>query len=99
MQIERIRIRAFRAFRHVEMLHIPRLVVLVGANSTGKSSLFAVFGFLRDAMNANVGTALARLGSRRGFHEIHSRNSDGPIEIEVAYRIQPEKSEKPPLIS
>ena len=38
MQIERIRIRNFRAFRHVEMLDIPRLVVLVGANGTGKSS-------------------------------------------------------------
>ncbi|MCY4054703.1 MAG: AAA family ATPase [Cyanobacteria bacterium MAG CAR4_bin_6] len=99
MQIERIRIRNFRAFRHVEMLHIPRLAVLVGANGTGKSSLFAVFGFLRDAMNANVGTALAKLGGRRGFHEVRSRNSDGPIKIEVAYRIQSEKHEKPPLIS
>lgn len=102
MQIERIRIRNFRAFRAVEMLHIPRLVVLVGANGTGKSSLFAVFCFLREAMNTNVGTALVKLGGRRGFHEVRSRDSDGPIEIEVAYRIQPErsdKSEKPPLIS
>jgi len=96
MQIERIRIRNFRAFRHVEMLDIPRLVVLVGANGTGKSSLFAVFGFLREAMNTNVRTALAKLGGRSGFHEVRSRNSDGPIEIEVAYRIQPEQ---PPLIS
>ena len=105
MQIERIRIRNFRAFRTVEMLHIPRLVVLVGANGTGKSSLFSVFGFLQDAMNTNVSTALANLGGSRGFHEVRSRNSDGPIQIEIAYRIQPEKPpqpekpEKPPLIS
>ena len=95
MQIERIRIRNFRAFRKVEMQDIPRLAVLVGANGTGKSSLFSVFGFLRDAMDANVRTALAKLGGSRGFHEVRSRNSDGPIEIEVAYRIQP----GPPLIS
>ena len=105
MQVERIRIRNFRAFRHVEMQDIPRLVVLVGANGTGKSSLFSVFDFLRDAMNTNVRTALTKLtnlDSSRGFHEVRSRNSDGPIRIEVAYRIQPEKPEKPekpPLIS
>lgn len=95
MQIERLRIRNFRAFRKVEMQDIPRLAVLVGANGTGKSSLFSVFGFLRDAMDANVRTALAKLGGSRGFHEVRSRNSDGPIEIEVAYRIQPGS----PLIS
>lgn len=95
MQIERLRIRNFRAFRKVEMQDIPRLAVLVGANGTGKSSLFSVFGFLRDAMDANVRTALAKLGGSRGFHEVRSRNSDGPIEIELAYRIQP----GPPLIS
>ena len=95
MQIERLRIRNFRAFRKVEMQDIPRLAVLVGANGTGKSSLFSVFGFLQDAMDANVRTALAKLGGSRGFHEVRSRNSDGPIEIEVAYRIQP----GPPLIS
>ena len=99
MQIERIRIRNFRAFRAVEILDIPRLAVLVGANGTGKSSLFSVFGFLRDAMNTNVRTALAKLGGSRGFHEVRSRNSDGPIKIEVAYRIQSEKHEKPQLIS
>ena len=95
MQIERLRIRNFRAFRKVEMQDIPRLAVLVGANGTGKSSLFSVFGFLRDAMDANIRTALARLGGSRGFHEVRSRNCDGPIEIEVAYRIQPGS----PLIS
>ena len=61
-----------------------------------------MFGFLRDAMNTNVRTALAKLGGSRGFHEVRSRNCDGPIEIEVAYRIQPEepeKPEKPPLVS
>lgn len=71
------------------MRDIPRLAILVGANGTGKSTLFSVFGFLRDAMSTNVRTALARLGGSRGFHEVRSRNADGPIVIEVKYRADP----------
>lgn len=86
MHVEAIRVRNFRSFRDVEMQDIPKLAVLVGANGTGKSSLFAVFGFLRHAMHTDVRTALARLG---GFHEVRSRGCDGSIVIEVTCRIQP----------
>ena len=92
MLIEQIRIRNFRAFRNVEMRDVPRFAILVGANGTGKSTLFSVFGFLRDAMNTNVRTALARLGGSRGLHEVLSRNATGPIEIEIKYRIKPRTS-------
>lgn len=78
MQIEQIRLRNFRAFRDVTMKDIPRFCVLVGANGSGKSTLFSVFAFLRDAMAANVTSALARLGGSRGFHEIRSRGTSGP---------------------
>ena len=71
------------------MREIPRFAVLVGANGTGKSTLFTVFGFLRDAMNTNVRTALSKLGGSRGFREVRTRNSDGPIKIEVKYRTEP----------
>ena len=86
MQIEYLRLKNFRAFRDVEMRKIPRLVVLVGANGTGKSTLFSVFGFLRDAMTSNVTTALAKLGGSRGFQEVRSRGTSGPIEIELKFR-------------
>ena len=86
MQIEYLRLKNFRAFRDVEMRNIPRLVVLVGANGTGKSTLFSVFGFLRDAMTSNVTTALAKLGGSRGFQEVRSRGTRGPIEIELKFR-------------
>ena len=87
MHIERIRIRNFRAFKDVDMKNIPRLAILVGANGTGKSTLFSVFGFLRDAMNTNVSVALSKLGGSRGFNEVRSRNADGAIEIEIKYRV------------
>ena len=71
------------------MRDIPRFAVLVGANGTGKSTLFTVYRFLRDAMNTNVRTALAKPGGSRGFQEVRTRNSDGPIEIEIKYRTEP----------
>ena len=70
------------------MRDIPRLAILVGANGTGKSTLFSIFGFLRDAMTTNVRTALSKLGGNRGFKEVRSRNARGPIEIEIKYRVR-----------
>ncbi len=86
MHIEYLKLKNFRAFKDVEMREIPRFCILVGANGTGKSTLFSVFGFLRDAMTVNVTTALAKLGGSRGFQEVRSRNSVGPIEFELKFR-------------
>ncbi len=74
------------------MRNIPRFCVIVGANGTGKSTLFSVLGFLRDAMATNLTTAFARLGGSRGFQEVRSRESQGPIEIELKFRETGKKS-------
>lgn len=89
MQITQITLKNFRAFQDVEMRDIPRFAVLVGANGTGKSTLFQVFGFLRDAMTTNVSTALSKLGGSRGIDEVRSRGSQGDIEIELKFRPEP----------
>lgn len=86
MQIEALRLKNFRAFSDVNMRNIPRFCVLVGANGSGKSTLFSVFAFLRDAMATNVTAALGKLGGSRGFEEVRSRGSTGPIEIELKLR-------------
>ena len=86
MQIEAIRLKNFRAFQDVTLKDIPRFCVLVGANGTGKSSLFSVFAFLRDAMTTNLSAALGRLGGSRGLQEVRSRGTTGPIEIEIKLR-------------
>lgn len=86
MRVESIRLKNFRAFRDVHMADIPGFCVLIGANGTGKSTLFSVFAFLRDAMTTNVTAALGRLGGSRGFHEVRSRGASGPIEIELKMR-------------
>ena len=86
MRIESIRLKNFRAFKDVTMRDIPSFCVLVGANGTGKSTLFSVFGFLRDAMMTNITAALGKLGGSRGFQEVRSRGCQGPIEIELKIR-------------
>jgi len=89
MKIESIRLKNFKSFQNTELSNLPNFCVIVGANGTGKSTIFQIFGFLRDAMTTNVHAALARLGGSRGIIEVRSRNSQGPIEIELKFRAKP----------
>ena len=95
MKIESIHLKNFKAFKDVEIKKIPKMCVFVGANGTGKTTLFNVFSFLKDALTDNVHVALTRLGGGRGFQEVKSRNSTGPIEIELKFRL----TDKSPLIT
>jgi predicted ATPase len=86
MQIESITIKNYRLFRDAKLERIPRLCVLVGANGTGKSTLFDVFSFLKDALSMNVGKALAKRG---GYREVASRGfASEPIEITLQFRLE-----------
>ena len=80
MPIEEISIKNYRALQHVKL---PKLVVVVGANGTGKSTLFDVFSFLKESLAGNVASAVARRG---GFRELVSRGKDGPVGITVKFR-------------
>ncbi len=95
MKIEAIRLKNFRAFKDVEIQDVPKMCVFVGANGTGKSTLFSVFSFLKDALTENVHVALTKLGGSRGFQEVRSRNTEGPVEIEIKFR----KDAAAPLIT
>lgn len=85
MKIESIHLKNFKAFKDVEIKNIPKMCVFVGANGTGKTTIFNVFSFLKDALTDNVHVALTKLGGSRGFQEVRSRNSTGPIEIELQF--------------
>lgn len=88
MKLVSIRLKNFKAFQDTEFRDLPRLCVLVGANGTGKSTLFSMFGFLKDALTEDVHVAVTRLGGSRGFREVRSRGAEGPIEIELKFREQ-----------
>ena len=88
MKIETIRLRNFKTFREVELKNLPGFLVVVGANGTGKSTLFDVFGFLHDCLKGNVRTALDKRGR---FREVLSRGCDpekDAILIELQYRME-----------
>ncbi|MDO5582028.1 MAG: AAA family ATPase [Planctomycetia bacterium] len=95
MRIETIEVRNFRTFKSIKMTDIPKFSVMVGANGTGKTTLFQLFGFLKSAMKDNVRVALAQLGGSRGFDEVRTRNSEGPIVIILQFR----EENKSPLIT
>lgn len=83
MRIEQIEIQNYRSFHDVVFDKLPPMMVLVGANGTGKSTLFDVFTFLKDALTQNAATAVARRG---GFRELVSRGKQGPVSITVKFR-------------
>lgn len=95
MKLESIRLKNFKAFKEVRIDNIPRMGVFVGANGTGKTTLFNVFSFLKDALKDNINTALTKLGGGRGFQEVRSRNSTGAIAIELKFRTD----DKSPLVT
>ena len=85
MKIESIHLRNFKTFRNFYLKDIPSFLVVVGANGTGKTTLFNVFGFLHDCLKTNVRQALDVRGR---FREVLSRESDGEsILIEIQYRM------------
>jgi predicted ATPase len=43
MKIETIRLKNFKAFKELELTDLPPLVIFVGANGTGKPTIFEVF--------------------------------------------------------
>ena len=86
MKIEKIRIQNFRSLHNIELDNIPSLAVFVGENGSGKSTIFQVFAFLKDALKNNINTALQKLG---GYDEVATRGHTAePILIEVQFRMQ-----------
>jgi len=83
MRIEGMEIRNYRVFKRATLANLPSLAVLVGENGAGKTSLFDVFSFLKDALAQNVAKAV---GKRGGFKELVSRGTDGPISIALKFR-------------
>ena len=88
MKIEAIHLRNFKAFRDVNLTDLPNFLVVVGANGTGKTTLFDVFGFLHDCLTGTVRSALDKRGR---FREVLSRGCDpekDTISIEIKFRIE-----------
>lgn len=83
MKIVSIKIKNYRMFKNIHIRDIPPFCVIIGANGTGKSTLFDIFGFLRDALKNNIRQALQIRG---GYREIITRGQEQEdIEIELQF--------------
>jgi predicted ATPase len=87
MKLKSITIRNYKSLQDIHLRDIPSFMVIVGANGTGKSTLFDVFGFLRDALRGNVRQAL---DARGRFAEVVTRGQEAAsilIELQVSMEI------------
>ena len=100
--LEGIQIKNFRSLREVTLgktiyesstPKLPRLVAVIGANGTGKSSLLDALSFLGDCLKEGVESACDK-GHRGGFERLRSKGVNEPIQFEVRYR-DGEKNSRP----
>ena len=90
--IESIRVKNYRALRDIELKQLKPLSIFLGANGSGKSTIFDVFAFLSECFT----DGLRRAWDKRGrFKELRTRGCDRPIEFELKYREEP----KSPIIT
>ncbi|NCQ95313.1 MAG: chromosome segregation protein SMC [Microcystis wesenbergii Mw_QC_S_20081001_S30D] len=92
MKIVSIKIKNYRMFKNIHIRDIPPFCVIIGANGTGKSTLFDIFGFLRDALKNNIRQALQIRG---GYKEVITRGQEKEdIEIELQFRMKISDTER-----
>ncbi len=99
MKIESIKVQNYKVFKNAVVQDIPKMMVLLGANGSGKSTFFDVFGFLSDALQNNVTIALNRRG---GFQEVITRGCDVTkdlIKFEIKFRNPQEDNAHAPRVT
>lgn len=82
-RIEQLRVGNYRALRAIELRDITPFTVLLGANGSGKSTIFDVFNFLSECFQFGLRHAWDRRGRAK---ELRTRGQSGPILIELKYR-------------
>jgi len=91
--LEGIQIQNFRALRNVTLgktfdnsaAALPRLMAIIGANGSGKSSLMDALGFIGDCLQEGVQSACDK-PHRGGFERMRTQGVTEPIMFEIRYR-------------
>lgn len=85
-RITYLRVENFRALRSIEFKNLAPLTVLLGPNGSGKSTVFDVFAFLSECFESGLRRAWDRRGRAK---ELKTRDSRGPLVIEIKYSEPP----------
>lgn len=91
--LEGLQIQNFRALHNITLGKtfdnakeaLPRLVAIIGANGSGKSSLMDALGFIGDCLMEGVQAACDK-PHRGGFERLRTQGVDEPIKFEIRYR-------------
>ena len=92
--LEGIQIKNFRALKDVTLGRVlsnnkqtalPRLVAIIGANGTGKSSILDALSFLGDCLTEGVEAACDK-PHRAGFDKLRTLGSHEAMKFEIRYR-------------
>lgn len=86
-RIEYLRVENYRALRSIELRDLTALTALLGANGSGKSTVFDVFNFLSECFQFGLRHAWDRRGRAK---ELRTRGQSGPVTIELKYRERPD---------
>jgi predicted ATPase len=88
-RLEQVRIKNYRALKDIQFSGLTPLTVLLGPNGSGKSTVFDVFAFMNDCFSGGLRKAWDKRGR---FKELRTRDSKGPIVIELKYREAPKQT-------
>lgn len=91
MRIEHLSVKNYRVLKDVSFKDLTNLTVLVGANGSGKSTVFDVFAFLHEAFTLGLRAAWDK---RNRMEAIRSRGSEGPVSFEIKYRVPVDGKER-----
>lgn len=86
--MESIRLKNYRCFRDTGCINLKPINVLLGANSSGKSSLLKFFPLLKQSMGIRLNGVFRWLGNDVDFKDFKNTVLKGENVIEIEYKIE-----------
>ena len=86
--MESIRLKNYRCFKDTGCINLKPINLLLGANSSGKSSLLKFFPLLKQSMGIRLNGVFRWLGNDVDFKDFKNTVLKGENEIEIEYKIE-----------
>jgi predicted ATPase len=84
-RIESLSVQNYRVLQNITLERLAPLSILIGPNGSGKSTVLDVLSFLHECFTGSLKEAWDK---RNGLRGIRSHDNDGPIRIEIIFRLE-----------